>query len=176
MEDKMTVYTDDVEYPVEPENSEIVSVDVTVAWSNQAVQDQVVKTVAKTIHDEIADKVQQAVFNRLDDVVNAIILETMEKSVQRTDNWGEPIHIQTTIRELLMQDTATWLGAQVDQYGHASGSRAYSKRQTRAQHLFKEATKESLPKRVKAVIAENIGDIDVMIEDAVKAQLRAKLE
>ena len=169
------MYDDDMVYPVEPENSEIVSVDVTVAWSNQAIQDQVVKKVTQQIHDAIADKVQAVVFDQLDDVVNAIILQTMDKSVQRTDGWGKPIGEEASIKELLMRDTEAWLSINVDQYGHA-GSRSYSRSQTRAQYLFKEATKDSLADRVKKVIAKNIGDIDELIESEVKRQLRAKLK
>ena len=169
------MYDDDVTYPVEPENVEIVSVDVTVAWSNQAIQDQVTKAITQQIHDTIADKVQQAVFNQLDDVVNSIILETMDKEVQRTDGWGKPIGDATSISELLMRDTETWLNASVDQYGH-TGGRSYSRDQTRAQYLFKEATKDSLPKHVKDIVVKNIGDIDALIESEVKRQLRAKLK
>lgn len=163
------------EHRKEPENEKVVTVDVAIHWSDSIIEKQVTEAIVKQIYGAITDKVQEAVFNRLDDVVNAIILETMEKTVQPTDGWGEPIGKKTNIKELLMNDTATWLAAMVDQYGHDSGSRSYSKRQTRAQHLFKEATKESLPERVKAVIAENIGDIDMMIENEVKAQLREKV-
>jgi hypothetical protein len=164
------------EYPQEPENNKTVNVDIVVSWSNRAIEERATEAIVKQIHDAIADKVQQAVFNQLDDVVNTTILETMERNVQPTDGWGEPIGKKTSIKELLMSDTETWLNAQVDQYGHAAGLRSYSKRQTRAQHLFKEATKDTLPKRVKTVIAENIGDIDALIESEVKRQLRAKLK
>ena len=158
----------------EPENEKSVTVDVTICWSNSAIEQQATDAIVKQIHDAIADKVQRAVFDRLDDVVNAIILQTMDKSVQRTDGWGKPIGEEASIKELLMRDTETWLSTNVDQYGHV-GSRSYSRNQTRAQYLFKEATKDSLAGRVKKVIAKNIGDIDVMIENEVKAQLQAKV-
>ncbi len=163
------------EYREEPENEKVVTVDVAIHWSDSIIEKQATEAVVKQIHDAITDKVQQTVFDRLDDVVNAIILQTMDKSVQRTDGWGKPIGEESSIKELLMRDTEAWLSTNVDQYGHA-GSRSYSQSQTRAQYLFKEATKDSLAGRVKKVIAKNIGDIDELIESEVKRQLRAKLK
>ena len=163
------------EYQPEPENEKAVTVDIAIHWSNSDIEKQATKAIVKQIHDAIADKVQQAVFNRLDEVVNAIILQTMDKSVQRTDGWGKPIGEESSIKELLMQDTEAWLCTNVDQYGHV-GSQSYLRSQTRAQYLFKEATKDSLAGRVKKVIAKNIGDIDELIEAEVKRQLRAKLK
>jgi hypothetical protein len=160
-----------------PEQSVEIPVTVEVSWSDSDVISQAVRNVTAGILRTHEDEIKRRVFAGLDDIVNGLLLETMEQEVTPTDQWGKPQGKPVTIRELLQRSTEKWLTTSVDGHGQeANGSIHRRHKWTRAEYLFTQVTKDSLKSRVKAVISEEIGNLDELIAAEVKAQLRRTIK
>ena len=166
------MYEEDDYAPEPPDGTLEVPVTVSIEWSNQEITQKTVEALTAKLYDELRESVHLAVRNRLDDVVNGLILEVMDKEIQRTNSWGKPIADKASITELLQRDVESWLSDKVDPYGR-SDKGAYSQKQTRAQYLFKESTSETLESSVKKIIAENVGDLEDIVAEVVKQQISA---
>jgi len=163
--------------PDPPENSKVATVEVEVSWSNSDVMKQVISIIAKQIRNEIEEDVKAAVEKELEDQVNTTLTGVLDHKIERTNQWGESTGISGSIRELLMRDVENWLTDKVDENGRASAR--YGKKYTRAQYLFNSMFKgrdSELAKIVKDAISRDIGNIQEMVELAVKEQIKAKLK
>jgi hypothetical protein len=138
-------------------------------WDDAEIQNRAAANITAAILKKYEDAIKRRVFDSLDDMVNGLLLEVMEREVTLTDQWGKPMSNPTTIRELLQQSTEDWLTQKVDSHGR-------SKKNTRAEYLFKKATLDSLANRVKSIISKEIGSLDDLIAAEVKAQLRRTIK
>ena len=158
------------------ENSKTAMVEVEVSWSNSDVMKQVIAIIAAQIRKEIEKDVKAAVEKALEDQVNATLTNVLDYKIERTNQWGESTGVAGSIRELLMRDVENWLNDKVDENGRASSR--YGKQYTRAQYLFNSMFKgrdSELAKIVKKAIARDVGNIQEMVEAAVKEQIKSKL-
>ena len=163
-------------YQEPPENSKTAMVEVEVSWSNSDVMKQVIAIIAAQIRKEIEKDVKAAVEKALEDQVNATLTNVLDYKIERTNQWGESTGVTGSIRELLMRDVENWLNDKVDENGRASSR--YGKQYTRAQYLFNSMFKgrdSELAKIVKKAIARDVGNIQEMVEAAVKEQIKSKL-
>jgi hypothetical protein len=158
----------------EPERSLDVPVNVTVSWSNEDIVRRAARDVTAAILKDNKDKIETVVFGGLDDLVNRLLRELVDRTVVPTDKWGDPVGKSTTIRELLQRSAEDWLMTKVDSYGHEATG--YSAKYTRLAHLFKDTIGAHLSETVKAVISKEVGNIDNLITEEVKKQLRAKIK
>ena len=161
--------------------SQKIEADVFIEWNNDAVINEVISSVATTIHNDIKEKVEKAVFNKLDETVNNVIAGVMDKKVQSTDKWGKPQASPMSITELLQRDVERWLNDDVDNYGSRDGS-SY-RNQKRAVYLYKKALEldkrdGALTKMILKAIKEQVGDLSQLvnsqIEEAVKKRFNVK--
>lgn len=152
-----------------------VPVVVSVSWSDSDVAQQAAAMVYEDIKRDVVRAIHDNMKETLQKVVNTALQGVLEGVVQPTNKWGEPTSEPICVKELLMRDAIAWLTERVDQYG-SSDSNSYSKKQTRAQYLFKKTISEDFTAHVKKVIAENITDVDALIAAEVEKQLRAKLK
>jgi hypothetical protein len=162
--------------PREPEHSLDIPVTITVMWDDAEIQNRAARNITAAILEKHEDAIKKRVFNGLDDIINGLLLEVMEREVTLTDRWGKPLSNPTTIQTLLQQSTEDWLTQRVDSYGRSDSDSYGSKKNTRAEYLFKEATKDSLQDRVKAIIVREIGNLDDLIAAEVKTQLRRTIK
>ena len=166
--------------PMPPDNSQVVPIKVEVVWNNVDVIRQVVRAIAKSIYDDIKPKVEKAILDGLDAQVNEIIGNVLDKEVQRTDQWGKPQGQSVSIRDLLMRDAEQWLNEKVDRYGRTGST--YGRDCARAQYLFNKLLTDGenrtppLSKMVQAAIKDSIGDIETMVNEAVREQIKRKLK
>jgi hypothetical protein len=157
------------------EKSVEVPVTVTVEWSNDDVVAQTVSNLTARILMIYKDEIEKRVFSELDKIVNAALMEVVNKEVTLTDKWGDPQAKPTSVRAILQQSAEAWLTTKVDNYGR-SGGRIYGRSQTRAAYLFEKTVGDSLKGRVKKIIQQEVGSLDDLIADEVRAQLRKKIK
>ena len=160
--------------------SKTIEAEVVVEWDNARVVSEAVSSVALMIHNDIKDRVEAAIFDKLDDTVNTIIAGVMDKRVQATDKWGKPIDEPMSVTELLQRDVEAWLNDDVDSYGRKEKS--YNS-QKRAVYLYKSALElnksdGALTKMILASIKKQVGDLSELvnqqIDTAVKKQFGVK--
>ena len=166
----MEPYDEDYEDSSGTNRSVETTVKIAVEWNESAVMGQVTDKVTSLVYDSIREQVGQAVLNCLDAKVNEAIQEVMEREIRPKDRWGDSAGEPVTIRALLQRDVETWLTERVNSRGETSSSR-YNDTKLRIHWLFREALDKDLHTQVKKAIKENIGSVEAMIDDEVKAKI-----
>lgn len=97
-------------------------------------------------YDDLRKRVDRRINELVRDRVAPMIDEAMAKPVRKTNTYGEPTGVETTMRELIIDAARTWLEK-------SSGDSFDRTRQSQAQKLVKEAVGSALTKELSTVIA-----------------------
>ncbi|MGE5584434.1 MAG: hypothetical protein ACM309_02690 [Bacillota bacterium] len=135
---------------------------------DEAVKNEIVERIVKTLSKDAIDGVTKAAQRQLDAKLDSLISETYETFVDRgitiTDQWGEPLRKNIKIRDLLKEKLDRALDERVDENGNTS---SYRGDRTRLNYL--------IDKRVKWAVDEVTRRLDKKIEERLNEAFKEKL-
>lgn len=151
------------------------------------VKDQIVSSIANQIQEKIFSQVENKCNDRLNemlsnaekgisDKLNAIIAEFFETPRNVTDQYGDIIKKNVTVKDMLKTACDNFLTQSLDQNGNPCDKSSYNKKyNTRVDYIVAKSINHDMEWAIKRAVDEVTDNLKSKISNEIKTQMGDKL-
>jgi len=141
----------------------------------QQIIDNVVSSTKKKVNENLDEIVLKAAQKKADDMCNEMIVDFLDKKFDQTDQWGDEVRTNVSVRDILKKSFDEFWNEGVDENGRTSSGYSYGSKHKRFQWMIDQRIKEHSEQFAKTLTRDTENKIKSNMKKTLADKIGNKL-